>query len=385
MEKSYSHVKDSQGETSEEAKVIHFPGDVDFYYQKGNHYFLKNNFKKALLFFKKTVELEPDNAINHYNLACLLSKMGHLEEANQLFNYIVEELDASMSECFFLVAINYGLMDELEEAQKYLRHYLKNEPEGEMAQEAQELLWALDENIPPNEEEMEGTWPNPREENWVENREELLREIGRWDQYELSEAYTQNKLLQQVFKKILYHSWDPEKEEIIRLCGKVEHRQARITMLEFVRNPWVKDRLKVLALLKLKNMKMGATSTCQVYLKGKTREIDLEEFPLRAPRWEEKWERVLLCAFNQVRERAELNQEQYLQALLFIWLDFLNQSYPRVPKIVKPEVWAAGLEYSLAKHNSLPISQREISNRYRVSPTSVRNKYLTITQWIDLE
>ncbi len=44
------------------------------------------------------------------------------------------------------MAINYGLLEDLEQAQSCLRKYLQNSPEGDMFIEAQELLWALDDD-----------------------------------------------------------------------------------------------------------------------------------------------------------------------------------------------------------------------------------------------
>ena len=121
-------------------KVVLFQQDTNYYVEKGSYYHQKNKLSKALLFFRRAIELEPKNAISHYNLACLLSKTSRLEEANRVFSHIVQNLDTKMTECYFLMAINYGLLEDLESAKKYLQKYIDLSPEGEMAEEARELV-----------------------------------------------------------------------------------------------------------------------------------------------------------------------------------------------------------------------------------------------------
>ncbi len=363
-------------------KIVSFERDINYYFQKGNKYFLKNNFRKALLYFKKTVELEPLNALNHYNLACLLSKMGQLEEANRVFSYIVDELDPSLSECYFLMAINYGLLEELEIARYYLYLYLEESPEGEMAEEARELYWALGdgEEIEVDMQEDEGKAIEGRE--FLEKKEEVLGEINRWKREEFEETYNNSVFFRQSLKKMLYFAQDRETEDIIRLFGLLNNKEARHTLKEFVRSPWIKDRLKLWALLKLKNM--NSLSRCHIYLNGNRKKVDLNRYPLQAPRWKEEWERVLVCVLNQMRKNNTLNDEVTLETVQALWLGFLNKKHPQEPRIMKPEAWAAGLEYCMSRHYLLEITQKEISQKYGVSSSSVGNKYRQITSQVEI-
>jgi len=363
-------------------KVISFERDINYYFQKGNKYFLKNNFKKALLYFKKTVELEPYNALNHYNLACLLSKMGQLEDANRIFAYIIEELDSSISECYFLMAINYGLMEELQEARYYLYLYLEQSPEGEMAEEARELLWALSEGEEVENSEEAGKDKEIKEKEFKEKKDELLMEIYKWNQEKFKETYQKSALFRQILKKILYFSNDTETVEIVRLLGGLESAEAKNTLKEFVKSPWIKDRLKLFALLKLQNM--DQPWKCLTYLYGKFRNIDLNSYPLRAPSWKEEWEKVLVCVLNQMRKNSSLNDEDSLETVQALWLNFLNKKHPHMPRVSKPEVWAAGLEYSLVKHYYLNVTQKEISSKYGVSSSSVGSKYKQIKNMVKI-
>jgi len=44
------------------------------------------------------------------------------------------------------MAINYGLMDDMHKAQHYLQKYLQASPDGEMAEEARDLLQVMEES-----------------------------------------------------------------------------------------------------------------------------------------------------------------------------------------------------------------------------------------------
>jgi len=356
-------------------KVVPFKRDVDYYYQKGNSYYYKNNWEKALLYFKKAIEVEPDEPLNYYNLGCLLSKMGELDEANQTFEYILENLDDTYWECYFLLAINYGLMEEFERAQSYLQQYLQSSPEGEMVFEAQELLWAL------TEEDLEMEEDEVDEELFREYRQEILLDIDNLSRDEFVGKYEGNDFLIQVLQRILYQDDDARKEEIIKLLGHMRNKVAAKLLKDFVRNPWAKDRHKQMALLEMKNM--GFYHRCQVYLKGRFLEVDLHNFPVKAPVWKDEWEEVLNCAL----ENMQLNNyhEVLLESAQAIWLDFINAKSPHMPAIKKFETWAAGLEYSLARFYLLDITQKEIAKKYGVSCASVSNKYQTFNEILKLE
>ena len=128
-------------------KIIPFRQEAAYHSSKGIYYSRKNRLGKALLHFRKAVEVEPRDPWNHYNLACLLSNAGRLEEANYIFKHIVQNMDRELTECYFFMAVNYGLMEDLEEAKRCLLKYLHAAPEGEMSDEAEDLLLAMEEEF----------------------------------------------------------------------------------------------------------------------------------------------------------------------------------------------------------------------------------------------
>ncbi len=356
-------------------KVIPFTRDVNYYFQKGNRHFYSNNWPKALLYFKKAIEIEPEEPLNHYNLGCLLSKMGELEEANKVFAYILENLDDSYWECYFLLAINYGLMEEFEMAQSYLRKYLNNSPDGEMIIEAQELLWALTDDEPDTEEEIDEIF-------YREIKEEITLDLKTMTTDNFVEKYEGNTFLLQILKRILYQGNDLLKDDAINILGYMNNRETAGILQEFVRNPWAKDRHKQIALLKIKSMNFH--NRCLAFLKGKTQEIDLKKYPLMAPRWKEEWQRVLNCTLKKMRYSNNYN-ENFFEDVQAMWIDFINRKNKDMPKIKKYETWAAGLEYSLARFHFLKVTQKEIAEKYGVSSASVSKKYKILNEILKID
>jgi len=353
--------------------VIAFQQDPDYYSQKGTYYHRKNNLNKAVLYFRKAVELEPENPLHHYNLACVLSKAGQLEEANRIFYYIVQKLDPDFTECYFLMAINYGFMDDLRLARQYLNKYLQESPEGEMADEARDLIYAL--------EEEEQCFESHREQLTCQDNEALEEAISSLSDHQLRRRF-QEREFRKILHKGLYQGSDHLKEMILRLCGRMRTVEARRYLAEYVANPWVKERLRQIALLELKNI--SPDGGFRIYKDGNFVEINLEAYPLQAPVWKEEWQAVLDCTTENMRKNAYY-REEFFEDVRAIWLDYINHVYPDVPRIVKKEAWSAGLEYSLARFHFLDLTQKELARQYGVSAASVSAKFQEINRVLQID
>lgn len=349
-------------------KVVSFQQNAHYYFEKGNHYYQQNKLQKALLFYNKTIEMEPKNSLYHYNLACLLSRMGYLEKANEMFSSIVHDLDPAFTDCYFLMAVNYGLLDELEKARIYLNLYLQFTPDGEMVEDAEELLFALSED--------ELTISPPAKENTVPSREVDEEEE------ELIKSYQENQSMRSYLWGKLYHRNEQVAEKAIHMYGLLSDGIGEGILKEFVKNPWVKQRLRLQALLELKNM--GLRSLVTVYMDGGFKEIDLLYYPLLAPRWMEHWQEVLDCTLENMRFSKAYN-EVFYEDLQAIWIDYLNNIYPKTPFIKKKETWAASLEYALSKYHFLDVTQKKLAEQYGVSPSSISSKYKDINTVLNIE
>lgn len=123
--------------------VISMRFDAAFFYERGVRFLERNDLRRALQAFRKTVEYEPHNPINHCNLAGVLSELGDFEGSNQVLLHVLQSVDPSMAECQFYLANNYANMGEYATAEEYVLRYLDSDPDGEYADDAEEMLGVL--------------------------------------------------------------------------------------------------------------------------------------------------------------------------------------------------------------------------------------------------
>jgi tetratricopeptide (TPR) repeat protein len=122
------------------AKIIPIQLDAAFFYERAVRSLDRCRYDKALRYFRKAVEYEPDNPVNHCNMAGILSEMGNYEESNNILKKVLDELDPSMAECWFYMANNYANMEMYEAAEEALVQYLEEDADGQFLEEAEEMM-----------------------------------------------------------------------------------------------------------------------------------------------------------------------------------------------------------------------------------------------------
>jgi tetratricopeptide (TPR) repeat protein len=121
-------------------KVISLKLDATFFFERAVQSLDRYHYEKALKYFRKAVEYEPSNPVNHCNLAGVLSEMGKYEQSNEVLQSVIEDVDAAMTECYFYMANNYANMDQYELAEQAIVHYMENDPKGYYMDESEEML-----------------------------------------------------------------------------------------------------------------------------------------------------------------------------------------------------------------------------------------------------
>jgi len=121
-------------------KVISLKIDATFFFERAVRSLDRFHYDKALKYFKRAVEYEPDNAVNHCNLAGVYAELGNFEESNEILWKILERLDPSMTECYYYLANNYANMDDFESAEQAILRYLETDAEGSYLDEAEEII-----------------------------------------------------------------------------------------------------------------------------------------------------------------------------------------------------------------------------------------------------
>ncbi len=75
---------------------------------------------------------------------------------------------------------------------------------------------------------------------------------------------------------------------------------------------------------------------------------------------------------------------EVIGAAVQMWLEYRICAGRRPLVIRKPETWASALDYTVRKVNFLELSQREISDLYGVSPSTVRAYHNDLVQVLDI-
>lgn len=121
-------------------KVIPIRLDATFFFERAVQSLDRYHYDRALKYFRKAVEFEPDNPVNHCNMAGILSEMGRYEESNDILRSVLDRIDPAMTECYYYLANNYANMELYEAAEEALVRYLENDLDGQFLDEADELL-----------------------------------------------------------------------------------------------------------------------------------------------------------------------------------------------------------------------------------------------------
>ena len=101
--------------------------DATFFFERAVQSLDRLHYEKALKYFRRAVEYEPNNPVNHCNMAGILSELSQYEESNRILRHIVEDIDDTMTECYFYMANNYANMDNFEAAEVVLVQYLEHD------------------------------------------------------------------------------------------------------------------------------------------------------------------------------------------------------------------------------------------------------------------
>lgn len=124
-------------------KVISIQMDTTFFFERAVQSLDKFHYEKALKYFRKAMEFEPHNPINHCNMAGIYSEIGNYEESNRILKYVLEHIDARMTECYFYMANNYANMEQYEQAVTAITQYLEQDEDGHYLAEAEDMLQLL--------------------------------------------------------------------------------------------------------------------------------------------------------------------------------------------------------------------------------------------------
>ncbi|XJZ26892.1 tetratricopeptide repeat protein [Bacillota bacterium Lsc_1132] len=124
-------------------KILTFLPNGEYYFKKGLKAYHRQDLTKAKKYLQRAMQLEPTEPMIACQLAIVLTEIGEYEDSNELLQHILEELDQEMVECHYFLANNYAYLGFFKDAFQHAKRYLELEPDGDFADDSEELLELL--------------------------------------------------------------------------------------------------------------------------------------------------------------------------------------------------------------------------------------------------
>lgn len=132
---------------TQSGNIIPFNQSGELYFFRGIEAYQKRNMKKAIHFLEKAIEVQKDEPYFHCQLASILAEHGQYERSNELLQYVLDNLDQQLFECYFFMANNYAYLGFFQKAKELTAMYMNGAPNGEYYEDALVLLELLNGDI----------------------------------------------------------------------------------------------------------------------------------------------------------------------------------------------------------------------------------------------
>lgn len=184
---------------------------------------------------------------------------------------------------------------------------------------------------------------------------------------DIPEDVKRDPLVRSSFIWALRHGDQATKLHVMQAFSMIGDEEVKATLLRFLLEPDEDDYLKRIAVFVLRAA--GVKEPIKAWMGGKKTVIAAQDGPDNGlPIWKPAWQTVLEDALQAMEGRYDLIQRHDMQTL---WVEYLSKAYPDVPRISKPEGWAAALEYLTAKMHSKSVTMKELSELYGVSGATI--------------
>lgn len=126
------------------SKILSFNQPAEFFIKKAEKHIDAGNFLEALALYRCVLGMEPENVDYLLSIAQIYSEMGLYAESNDVLLKIAK-YGNTPTECLFALGCNYMGLKNYELADEAFEQYLAIDPEGEYAEDIDELFDIMDE------------------------------------------------------------------------------------------------------------------------------------------------------------------------------------------------------------------------------------------------
>lgn len=353
------NIMNKKKETSKKKRVVSIEKDTCYYINKGTLSFHRKEYDKAIKFFIKALENNPQDITTHYKIAYVLSGVSGIDHSV----FIQKLFNGPLPEFSFFAGIFYCMQGNLVKAEIYLDYYLETASQDSvLITEAHKLL-----------ETMQDAVLFQKNLNYVKLSHKYAG-ISENIKNRLKEKF-KSPFIRVKMNESLYQLDDDLISNVIFLYSFLEKDfRAEKVLRQFISSPWAKEEHVELALLALK--KIGAEEPYVVLINGQRIEISLKDYMERNKGLDQigrNWNDVLKYTLDNMKNSGKYSETSYKE-VKDLWTKYLHISYPDVPDIDDKMAWAAGLENAFLRKKSIKISSKRLAIIYKVSDFMVKNK-----------
>ncbi len=357
---------EEKGGKERDHNIVSIKKDSSYYLEKGNRNLQEKNYDKALKYFKKAIEVKPQDVYLHYKVAYILTEFGKAQN-----NLDVKKLaDEPLPEFLFLTGVYCCMEGDLDSTIYYLEKFKNVAPESNLIPKTNKLL-----------EEIEEAMLFQRNLNYVRLNYKYagVTESVR----EKLKAKFESPFVRVKMKESLYQLDDDMIANVIFLYGLLENNdRAERVLRHFIKSPWAKEEHIELALLALK--KIGSEEPQEVLMEDKIIKVTLKEYMDRNKIMDQqgdKWNDVLKHALDNMKKSGKYSKNSYPE-IKSLWTKVLKSYYPNVPEIDDKMAWAAGLEFAFLEKKNINVSSKQIALIYNVPNSLLISKYELIRKTV---
>ncbi len=302
---------------------------------------------------KKVLPVQPDH---HFKLATTLGILGEDQRAFELFSILMKSglnRDVNLYHYLAVAAYNSG---QYEKAASFWQKVKEIDPTGDIAPYYLQLIKNEQQHV--SRSRISYHYQLPYDLHY---KKDMLFSGGK-----IPKELMQEPLIRSSMFWSLRHGDQDTKLQVIQSFGYIADKEVEQALRQLIMDKKEQDYIKKVAIFVLRQI--GATAPYQAWLHHKYVTIDADmndEFPS----WMAQWEKVMSCLRMGMEGEYDLLDHQEAQS---IWSRFLRLSYPSLPKIRKPEGWAAAIEYLIALKNNKLYSKSEIARKYQITTATLR-------------
>jgi tetratricopeptide (TPR) repeat protein len=189
----------------------------------------------------------------------------------------------------------------------------------------------------------------------------------------LTELETDPLLRSSIFEA-LHHGDRHTKLQVLHVLGWIHDQEVEQALRQFLLGPEEDEELRKIALLILQHMQEELPFPVWMHKpKGEVVALAAKPSPPTS------WQQVIQCCLQKIKEYDPDPSRKMERSLQKVQAKWSERDHDLLLTVGKIEVWAAALEYIVAKLHGIKVTQREVSQKYHIAISTLAKHVKQLT------